>query len=199
MRPSRARVRRRSSSRLTRSQAERAGREQEAQVEVGAVAADRADAAERADAHGLAQPGQSLQVAGDGAQEGVEGGGIAPVPAAVAGADPDLAVEGEAEGVGDQAGGQHRQRHTDAFCHASGKDCGHDEFQAQPERKLLPVHAAHALQAPVRRQDEQAGLHQAGQHGRARPQRERLELGLAERGSHEHQFKPLVDRRVNFR
>ena len=74
MRPSRARVRRRSSSRLTRSQAERAGREQQAQVEVGAVAADRAGAAERADAHGLAQPGQSPQLAGDGAQEVVEGG-----------------------------------------------------------------------------------------------------------------------------
>ena len=89
---------------------------------------------------------------------------------------------------------------ADAVCQRGGQAAAAtQQFQAQPEGQLLAVHAAHALQAPVRRQDEQAGLHQAGQHGRARPDRERLELGLAERGSHEHQSKPLVDRRVNFR
>ena len=49
--------------------------------------------------------------------------------------------------------------------------------RSAPEGQLLAVHAAHPLQAPVRGEDEDAALHEAGQPGGGRPDREGFKLG----------------------
>ena len=97
---------------LTLSQAAFPGGKR-AQVEIGAIADDLTPPPQRADQDRLAQPGQAPELVGDGAQVGVERRRIAAVPAAIAGADPNLAVEGEIECVGgqdaDQARGEQRR------------------------------------------------------------------------------------------
>ena len=66
----------------------------------------------------------------------------------------------------------------------------------QAECQFLAIHAPHALQAPVDREDEDTSLHQRRHHGRARLQRERLALGYAQSDGHAGDFKPLVDKDV---
>ena len=135
-----------------------------------------------------------------GVQEVVERCRVTSVPAAIAGADPDLAVEGEAPPCGRQAG-PHEQgelRRKGLWRGRPAMATASSSSRAMPEGQLLAVHAAHPWQAPVHRQDEQGSSASGCDVGRARPDRKRLELGLAERGSHNQQSKPLVDSRVKY-
>ena len=117
-------------------------------------------------------------------QEPLQGLGIAPIPAAVAGADPDLAVQREARGVRAEQAGASAQGKGVAGAASAASSSASSSSAASRKDSSLRVHAAHALQAPVHGEDEGAALHQPGQPGGARPDRECLELGLAERGGH---------------